>query len=79
MDTDDSQLVAYRIQNAPGDEWADIVVAFNGSDQAKRVALPEGNWQLMVNGREVDPDGIGGSQKEWTYLTGGATAILVKR
>jgi pullulanase len=79
MDTDDSQLVAYRIQNAPGDEWTDIVVAFNGSDQAKRVALPEGNWQLMVNGREVNPDGIGGSQKEWTYLTGGATAILVKR
>lgn len=78
LDTDDSQLVAYRIIDAPGDEWSDIVVAFNGSDQAKRVALPSGRWKLVVDGRQVSPDGIGGSQKDWTYLAGGTTAILVK-
>ena len=78
QDTEDTQLVAYRIIDAPGDEWKDIMVAFNGSNQAKRVALPEGNWRLVVNGREVDPEGIGGNQQDWTYLAGGTTAILVK-
>ena len=78
IDTDDSQLVAYRIIDAPGDEWSDIVVAFNGSSQAKRVALPEGSWKLVVDGRQVNTEGIGGSQQEWTYLAGGTTAILVK-
>lgn len=79
LDTNDDQLVAYQLIDAPGDEWQNIVVAFNGSEQAKRVALPEGRWQLVVNGREVNPEGIGGNQTEWTYLQGGATAILVKQ
>ncbi len=78
LDTDDSQLVAYRLIDAPGDEWNDIVVAFNGSDQAKRVELPPGSWQLVVDGRIVNLEGIRGNQKDWTYLAGGTTAILVR-
>ncbi|SEQ97923.1 type I pullulanase [Neolewinella agarilytica] len=76
IDTPDEQLVAYRIQQAPNDDWADIVVAFNGSGQAQRVPLPAGNWSLVVNGRTVNPEGIGGTQTEWTYLNGGAAAVL---
>lgn len=77
MDTNDSQLVVYRIIDAPGDEWSDIVVAFNGSDQPKKVDLPEGDWQLVVDGRQVNMEGIGRKQKGATYLKAGATAMLV--
>jgi pullulanase len=78
VDTEDDQLVVYRIQDAPNDAWKDIIVVYNGSDQAKRVALPEGEWKLVANGRNIDYEGIGGSIKEWTYLTGISMAILVK-
>jgi pullulanase len=76
IDTPDEQLVAYRIQQAPNDDWSDIVVAFNGSGQAQRVPLPAGRWSLVVNGRTVNPEGIGGAQTQWTYLDGGAAAVL---
>lgn len=79
IDTQDSQLVVYRIIGAPGDDWQDILVAFNGSSQAKRVALPAGEpWTLVVDGRQVNPAGIGGRQQEWTYLAAHTTAILVR-
>ncbi|MEO0733689.1 MAG: type I pullulanase [Bacteroidota bacterium] len=78
VDTEDSQLVAYRIQDAPGEEWSDIMVVLNGSDQAKRMELPEGQWKLVVNGRLVDASGIGGTVREWTYLAGVSMHVLVK-
>jgi len=76
IEVPDEQLVAYRIQRAPNDEWTDVVVAFNGSAQAQRVPLPAGKWSLVVNGRTVNPEGIGGTQTQWTYLQGGAAAVL---
>ncbi|MEM1357145.1 MAG: type I pullulanase [Bacteroidota bacterium] len=78
MDTGDSQLISYRLKNAPGDTWQDIIVALNGSEQAKRVELPTGKWTLIANGRSVEPTGIGGSVQEWTYLNGTSMHILVK-
>lgn len=79
FDTADSQLVAYRIIDAPGDEWTDIVVVYNGSAKPKRVALPAGNWSLVADGRTVDAQGIGREQSEFTYLKRNAAAILVRR
>ena len=77
-DTNDSQLVAYRLIDAPGDEWSDIFVAFNGSGKARRVALPEGDYRLVVDGRQVNTEGIGRKQKGFTYLQPHTTAILVR-
>ncbi|WP_253932073.1 type I pullulanase [Lewinella sp. W8] len=76
--TNDDQLVVYRIQDAPGDAWSDILVAFNGSGQAKRIELPEGSWTTVANGREVNPEGIGGEREEWTYVDGRSALILVR-
>ncbi|MEL7161875.1 MAG: alpha-1,6-glucosidase domain-containing protein, partial [Bacteroidota bacterium] len=78
VDTEDSQLVAYRIQDAPGEEWSDIMVVLNGSDEAKKLELPEGKWKLVVNGRIVDAEGIGGSVQDWTYLSGVSMHVLVR-
>lgn len=77
--TDDDQLVVYQIKDAPGDDWSEILVAFNGSSQAKRIELPEGNWTTVVNGRQVDPEGIGSMRQEWTYVDGRSALITIKQ
>lgn len=43
----EDNLVVYRIQDAPGDAWSDILVVLNGNDTAKRVELPEGDWKTV--------------------------------
>ncbi|NJB87599.1 pullulanase [Lewinella marina] len=57
----DGQLIAYRIQDAPGDQWSDIYVVLNGAQTIRRVTLPEGEWRQVVDGTAVDPTGIGRS------------------
>jgi pullulanase len=49
LDTgEDGQLIAYRIQGAPGDEWEDIIVVLNGAAERRRIVLPEGEWLPVV-------------------------------
>ena len=58
-DTDDSRLVAYHLRDAPGDDWADILVLYNGDTSSKRYDLPAGNWQPVVADGKVNEEGIG--------------------
>lgn len=54
-------VVAFRLKdNAGGDEWNDIVVAFNANRQAVTMQLPTENRYIAVvmNGK-VDPQGLG--------------------
>ncbi len=56
-DAGDDQLIAYRLQNAPGDDWTDIYVVLNGYQTRHRHTLPEGEWRQVVDGDRVDSDG----------------------
>lgn len=59
IDTEgNGQLIAYRIQDAPGDGWTDVIVVLNGDPNRHTVALPEGNWRQVVNRDTVDPDRV---------------------
>ena len=47
----DDLLVAYQLKdNANGDEWKDIIVAFNGSTEEKEVSIENGDWNQVLNG-----------------------------
>ncbi|MEL6393167.1 MAG: type I pullulanase, partial [Bacteroidota bacterium] len=59
FETDDEQLIAYRIQGAPDDEWTDIIVIYNARPGAVSFDLPEGSFQAVVYDDRVDPSGIG--------------------
>ncbi|MEM6397458.1 MAG: type I pullulanase [Bacteroidota bacterium] len=59
MDTQDEQLIAYRIQDGPGDEWSDIVVVYNAHRKPISFDLPDGNYQAVVYDDRVDQEGIG--------------------
>lgn len=77
-DTDDSQFVVYRLVDAPGDEWNDILVAFNGDAQPRSVNLPEGKWKQVVNNRLVDVDGIGKLCEKSMGITGRSAGVFVR-
>ena len=49
------QVVAYTLNdNAGGDEWSQIVVAFNGANEAAEIEIPEGTWMVIANDDSID-------------------------
>ncbi|RYY90723.1 MAG: type I pullulanase [Chitinophagaceae bacterium] len=50
---EDPLLLSYRIQNAPGDNWKDVLVLLNGNTEARQMQVPQGNWFVAVNGKSV--------------------------
>ncbi len=79
LDPDDEQLVVYRLVDAPGDAWSDILLIFNGSDQPKRVAIPNGEWTPVVNERMVNTEGVSRSRQGSIDVAGNSANVLVKR
>ena len=77
-DTDDDQYVVYRLVDAPGDEWSEILVAFNGDAKPRSVKLPKGKWKQVVNDRIVDVNGIGELREESMGITGRSAGVFVR-
>ena len=63
-DSTGGQLVAYRLRDAPGDQWSDIYVILNGAATTVATPLPEGEWRQVVDGTSVVPTGI--SERNYT-------------
>ena len=59
--TTEPNLVSYTITgNANGDNWADIKVVFNGSDDARTIKLPNGEWTVIARDGNINAtDGLG--------------------
>jgi pullulanase len=51
--------IAYRLRDhAGGDEWRNIVVAFNGNRTPATVTVPEGNYTVVLRGDQLKLEGI---------------------
>lgn len=62
-ETDDQSLIYYQISDhANGDIWKNIIVVLNGSGQTRSIKLPQGQWNLAVNGDKVGKSAIGNTQ-----------------
>ena len=58
MDTVDN-VVAYTIENSPNGEMAEkIMVVYNGNSTAEEVALPDGTWDVCINGQTAGTEVI---------------------
>ncbi len=54
LDSEDDLLVAYQLKDhANGDEWGNIMVAFNGNETSYLLSLPDGQWRLVLDGERV--------------------------
>jgi pullulanase len=63
LDVDGSNLIAYTLNdNANGDRWKNILVALNGNAGSKSIELPQGEWTIALNGKEINEAGIGTSK-----------------
>ncbi len=58
--TDHPNLISYSIKNhANGDDWCEIKLIFNGSDTAIPVKIRKGDWIIVAQDGNLNPDGLG--------------------
>ncbi len=72
-------LISYTLKNnANGDDWKDIKVIFNGSDEARTVKLPNGTWNAAVKDGKIDTKAGLGSFKGSVTVAPRTACILKK-
>lgn len=60
---DQPNLISYSIKNnANGDEWKEIKLIFNGSEELYQVKVPKGNWIVVAEDGRIKADGLGTSK-----------------
>lgn len=53
-------LISYSLlNNANGDQWKEIKVIFNGSDEARQVKVAKGNWIVIAEDGRINAEGLG--------------------
>lgn len=53
-------LISYSlVDNANGDEWKEIKLVFNGSDDTREVRVPKGDWIVVAADGRIKADGLG--------------------
>ncbi|MBU5355555.1 type I pullulanase [Paenibacillus barcinonensis] len=53
----DGNVVAYMLeQGANGDSWHQIIIIYNGCDEAQTIHLHEGEWKVVVNHHTAGTD-----------------------
>ena len=53
-------LISYSIKNnANGDEWKEIKLVFNGSDEPREVKIPKGDWTVIARDGDLKATGLG--------------------
>ena len=76
MDMDQANVVAYTIDNSPNGEIAEkIMVVYNGNSEVAEVTLPEGNWNVCVNGEKAGTEVL--STAEGTVSVDGISAMVL--
>ena len=55
----DANVVAYTIGNSPNGEISEsLYVVYNANKESVKVTLPEGNWNVYVNGEKAGTESI---------------------
>lgn len=79
MEVDGNNLIAYQISgNANGDAWSDIIVVFNGNNEAREVRIPEGDYKIIIKDGRIDEAGMGNQVGGEVLVEGRSALVLVK-
>jgi len=69
LDTNTPEMLAYLISdNANGDAWENIVVAFNTDDEVHGVTIPEGSWRIIASEEGLRTGDKGGFEGKTVLL-----------
>lgn len=59
LDTGDSGVIAYTLgEYANGDEWKEILVAYNGNRHEANIHIPEQEWTVVCRDGQINADGL---------------------
>ncbi len=59
LDVQESRVVAYVLKGAASnDSWKEILVVFNGSQEAKKIKIPNGQWRVALDGESINEQGL---------------------
>ncbi len=58
LPTADDGTVAFRISDAPADEWRDIIVILNANATAAQVDVPEDSYVVVCRDGQIDEQGL---------------------
>lgn len=60
LPVDGSNLIAFRLKdNANGDKWKDIIVAYNSRNAAAKLTVPQGKYTIVCRDGNIDSRGMG--------------------
>ncbi|MCM1050546.1 MAG: type I pullulanase [Paenibacillus sp.] len=63
FDKTEPGLISYSlIDHANGDAWKEIKLVFNGSESAREVKIPRGNWTVIAEDGKINASGMGTSK-----------------
>ena len=78
MDGLDANVVAFTIANQPNGETAEeICVIYNANKEAVNVTLPDGEWEIYVNGEKAGCEVLGTASKS-VEVEGVSAMVLTK-
>lgn len=78
--TTQPNLISYSIRNhANGDEWAEIKLVFNGSDEPAEVKIPRGDWQVIAEDGRISASGLGTTRGGRLTVAPVSALILARR
>ncbi len=76
MDVEQANVVAYTIDNSPNGEISDkIMVVYNGNPEAVEMTLPEGTWNVCINGQQAGTEVL--ATAEGTISVDGISAMVL--
>lgn len=77
VDTE-ANVVAYTIKNSPNGETAEeLFVILNANDKPVEIALPEGTWEIFINGEKAGCEVLGTAQG--TVKAEGISAMVLTK
>lgn len=75
-----SNLISYSIKNnANGDEWSEIKLVFNGSDETREVKIPRGEWIVIAEDGRICADGLATSKGGKLTVAPTSALILARK
>ncbi len=72
-------LISYSlIDHAGGDEWQEIKLVFNGSDEIREIIVPEASWTVIAEDGMIKADGLSTTEGGKVTIAPRSALILVR-
>lgn len=75
----EKNVVGYTIDSEGIDEFKKILVIFNGNKEDKELEIQKGDWTIVLDGNEVNENGIKSIKEDKVKVIGKTALILIEK